>query len=142
MDVLCQEAFDYIRYNYKTIHPSREAIQKAIQPYDEFMVALVPPRLPFAKYIHRERILYDLFMKDEILVFRYDAHDDDSVSLYSNNTYDDESDEALSFVNGVRIMDETDFREQLTANEFTGGYWDPELHWVLVLKDLEPKTLD
>jgi hypothetical protein len=142
MDALYQEAFDYIRYNSKDAPPSLEAIQKAMKPYDEFMAALVPSKLPFAKYIHKERILYDLFMKDEILVFRYDARDDDSVSLYSNNTYDDTSDEALSFVNGVRIMDETDFREQLMANEFTGGYWEPELHWVLVLKELEPKTLD
>ncbi len=142
MDTLYQEALDYIRCNYEHLQPSLDTIQQAIRPYDEFMRTLVPSKLPFAKYIHKERIVYDLFMDDKILVFRYDARDDDSHSLYSNNTYDDDSDEALTFVNGVRIMDESDFREQLTANEFTGGYWEPALHWVLELKELEHRALD
>ena len=105
-------------------------IRKILVPYDQFLGSIVPSNTPFAKYIHKERILYDLYMEDEILVFRY-VPDDDAISLYSNNDFDDVSSDAKSFINNVRVLDEWDFREQLTGNEFVGGLWEPSEHWVL-----------
>jgi hypothetical protein len=29
-----------------------------------------------------------------------------------------------------------DMREQITANNYTGGFWDENIHWVLELKRL------
>ena len=111
-------------------------IEHAMEPYDSFMGDLVPDDTPFERYIHRERMLYDLHDQDEVLVFRYDPGDEsdsdsDTQTCYSESEYDELSSEALSFINNVRIMDEGDFRDQIMANEFTGGYWDPAIHWVL-----------
>lgn len=115
---------------------TEEDVKSAMEPYDTFMKALVPADTPFEQYIHRERMLYDLHDQDAIVVFRYDPRDEsdtdsDSSTCYSEAEYDDDSSEALSFINNVRIMDEGDFRDQLAANEFVGGYWDPAIHWVL-----------
>jgi hypothetical protein len=104
-------------------------IKKALLPYEKYIENIIPSNTPFAKYIHKERILYDLYMEDEIIVFRYAP--DDAITLYSNNDFDEASSEANSFINDVRVMDEWDFREQLSANEFVGGFWEPSEHWVL-----------
>jgi hypothetical protein len=136
MDVLFAEAKEYLKYTWN-IEANDQQLEKAINRYDNYLATLVPSNTPFAKYIHKERILYDLFMDDEIIVFCYDpTADDDAESFYSNNTYDDHSSQSAKFMNGVRTMDETDFREQLSANEFVGGYWEPHMHWVLSKKML------
>jgi hypothetical protein len=138
MNTLYEEAFAYSKHTWMSdpefASITEEDVQNAMEPYDEFMGALVPEDTPFEKYIHRERILYDLHNNDELLVFRYDPRDEsdsDSSTCYSESEYDESSSEALSFINNVRIMDEGDFRDQLAANEFVGGYWDPAIHWVL-----------
>lgn len=141
MDTLYNEAFAYFNYtwsenpHFKNV--TKENIIEAILPYSLYLKNLVPSNTPYSKYIHKERMLYDLFMDDEILVFRYDAYEDDAESFYSESELsDDTSSETKSFINGVRLLDESDFREQITANEFTGGYWIPEHHWVLSKKTL------
>ena len=139
MDHLYTEAFAYLKHTWfenqhkkynKFVGATEESVAAAIQPYADFLETLVPQGTPYAKYIHKERMLYDLFMNDEVMVFRYDAEDDES--FYSESELsDDISSETKSFINDVRLMDESDFREQITANEFTGGYWTPHHHWVL-----------
>lgn len=142
MHTLYEEAIAYMKLTWmkdnEFISITEADIQSAMEPYDEYMGNLVPDDTPFEKYIHRERMLYDLHDQDEIVVFRYDSKDEsdsesdsDTSTCYSNSEYDESSSEALSFINNVRIMDEGDFRDQIMANEFTGGYWDPIIHWVL-----------
>lgn len=142
MKTLYEEAFAYMKHTWmedlEFASMTEADVNSAMEPYDEFMESLVPANTPFQRYIHRERILYDLHDQDTIVVFRYDPRDDsdsdsdsDTNTCYSESEYDDDSSEALSFINNVRIMDEGDFRDQLAANEFVGGYWDPAIHWVL-----------
>ena len=138
MNTLYEEAFAYIKHTwmndpeFTTI--TEADVQSAMEPYDEYMDSLIPDGTPFDKYIHRERMLYELHDQDTIVVFRYDSRDEsdsDTNTCYSESEYDESSSDALSFINNVRIMDEGDFRDQLAANEFIGGYWDPTIHWVL-----------
>ena len=137
MEHLYTEAFAYLKHTWAIADATEMCVAAAIQPYSEFLETLVPQGTPYAKYIHKERMLYDQFMNDEILVFQYDAEDDDLESFYSESELsDDISSETKSFINDVRLMDESDFREQITANEFTGGYWIPQHHWVLSKKVL------
>ena len=138
MNTLVEEAFAYMKHTWMNepefASITETDVQTSIEAYDEFMGGLVPDNTPFERYIHRERILYDLHDQDEVIVFRYDPRDEsdsDSSTCYSESEYDESSSEALSFINNVRIMDEGDFRDQIMANEFTGGYWDPAIHWVL-----------
>jgi hypothetical protein len=143
MEQLSQEAADYCKYVWKDIcynnYFNEDVVSKSIVNYGDFLKTLVPKDTPFANYIHVQRIVYDMFMDDKILIFRFDPKDPDLTeveSFYSTNEFDDDSSEALTFVNGVRLMDESELREQITANEFTGGYWDPAIHWVLPKKKL------
>lgn len=120
--------------DYEFLSITETDVQTAMEPYDEFMESLVSDHTPYERYIHRERMLYELHDQDKLVVFRYDSRDEsdsDSSTCYSESEYDESSSEALSFINNVRIMDEGDFRDQLAANEFVGGYWDPAIHWVL-----------
>ena len=136
MDALTLEAKEYILAMWNLV-ATQPQIERAIQRYDDYLETLVPASNPLAKYIHKERMLYDLFMDDEIMVFRYDPNeDDDAESFYSDNTFDDHSSQTSKFMNGVRTMDESDFRDQLGANEFVGGHWEPHMHWVLPKKAL------
>jgi hypothetical protein len=34
------------------------------------------------------------------------------------------------------LLDDVDIREQITANKYTGGYWDESIHWVLDLRTI------
>ncbi len=145
MKTLYEEAFAYMKQTWmedpEFASMTEADVNSAMEPYDEFMESLVPANTPFERYIHRERMLYDLHDQDAIVVFRYDPRDEsdsdsDTNTCYSESEYDDDSSEALSFINNVRIMDEGDFRDQLAANEFVGGYWDPAIHWVLSKKRL------
>lgn len=136
MNTLIAEAREYLKYTW-CIDATDQQFEKAFSRYDTFLTTLVPPNTPFAKYIHKERILYDLFMDDQIIVFCYDpTDDDDAESFYSNNTLGEDSSQISKFMNGIRTMDEADFREQLSANEFVGGHWEPQIHWVLSKKKL------
>ena len=139
MDSLITEISAYLNHTWRKekrlASITAKHICRAMLPYDKFIESIIPSNTPFAKYVHKERLLYDLYMEDEILVFRY-APDDDQMTLYSNNEFDDASSEAKSFINNVRVMDEWDFREQLSANEFVGGFWEPSEHWVLTKSSL------
>jgi hypothetical protein len=106
MDTLTIEAKEYVLAMWNMVAIQKQ-IEQAIQRYDDYCETLMPANTPFAvaKYIHKERMLYDLFMDDEIMVFRYDPNEDD-------------------------------FRDQLAANEFVGGYWKPHMYWVLPKKAL------
>jgi hypothetical protein len=138
MEQLYQEAADYCKLIWRKMcqndYFNEKVVEKSAMNYGDFLDTLVPKDQPFAKYVHVQRIVYDMFMNDEILIFRYDPKDPDLTeveSFYSTNTFDDDSSDALTFVNGVRLMDEYDLREQILANEFTGGYWDKTIHWVV-----------
>jgi hypothetical protein len=143
---LVQEAYDFITAVWdndpKFKHLQEKHIAAAVVPYDKFMATLVAASQPNAKYMHKERILYDLFKNDRVHVFRYNPRfDDDDVdtentSLYSYAEYMETSTEAMSFINGVRVMEEQDYVAQLSANEFVGGYWEHDMHWVITRKAL------
>lgn len=140
MNPLFQEAADYIMAEwdeFTNLKPHH--IQKAIQPYEEYLQTLIPHtsvRNDLLPYINRELMVYDKYMNDEIQVFVYDPRDD-TASFFSHSEFEDSSEESTEFVNGVKVRDEYDFREQITANRFTGGYWDPEIHWVIEKRRLQ-----
>jgi hypothetical protein len=143
MYCLIDAATHFLRYTWqqddKLAYITPENIMDSIVNYGQYLKQLVPKKTPLSQYIHKERMIYDLFMNDDIIVFCYDPKDEDPCeveSFYSNNTYDEHTDEERTFVDNVRILDEFDYREQITANEFTGGYWDPAIHWVLDRKKL------
>lgn len=143
MEQLNREIADYCKLVWKKACASdkfnESIIEKTVINYGDFIGTLVPKDSPYAKYVHVQRIVYDMYMNNEILVFCFDPNDPDLTeieSFYSTNEFDDDSSDALSFINGVRMMDEYDFREQINANEFTGGYWDPAIHWVVLRKSI------
>lgn len=138
---LANEAHEYVQITWAEEEPifknvTVDLLKSIIQPYDTFYKSLVPEGVPAAvkPYIHRERMLYDLYQENKIMVFRYDPvddSDDDADSFYSNSELEDDEEKVKNFVNGILLLDEYYFREQLTANEFTGGYWESDHHWVL-----------
>jgi hypothetical protein len=138
---LATEAYEYVQITWAEEEPifknvSITLLKSILQPYGAFYNALIPDGTPDAlkPYIHRERILYDLYQNDKVMVFRYDPADDsdnDAESFYSNSELEEDEEKVKHFVNGILLLDDYYFREQLTANEFTGGYWEPDHHWVL-----------
>ncbi len=140
MDKLATEALEYVQITWADEKPifsstTTELLSRVIQPYGDFYKSLlddVPEALK--PYMHRERMLFDMFQNDSIMVFRYDPaddSDDDAESFYSNSELEEDEEKVRHFVNGIRLLDEYYFREQLSANEFTGGYWEHSHHWVL-----------
>jgi hypothetical protein len=140
MNPLFQEAADYIMAEWDEFTDLKpHHIRKAIQPYEQYLQTLVPPNAvsnALLPYVNRELILYDKYMNDEIQVFVYD-NSDDTTSFFSYSEFDEATEEDTEFVNGVKVRDEYDFREQITANRFTGGYWDPKIHWVVEKRRLK-----
>jgi hypothetical protein len=141
MNTLFGEAADYIRYEWtefeETLKPHH--IRKAVVPYAEYLKALTPAEKvsdELLRYINKPLMLYDKYINNEIQVFLYDPKDDNA-SFFSDSELDDATEDELDFVNGVKVCDEFDFREQITANKFTGGFWDPEIHWVVERKRLK-----
>jgi len=141
LDKLAMEALEYVELTWHQKHrvyknTTVDILKRIIQPYAEFYESLIPDGTPetIRPYIHKERMLYDLYQEDKLMVFRYDPaddSDDDAESFYSNSELEDDEEKVKNFVNGILMLDEYYFREQLTANEFTGGYWEPDHHWVL-----------
>ena len=135
MESVAHIAFLYLQHTwskdpeFKRI--TQEDVRASLVPYETYMKCIVPSGTPYEKFIHKERLLHTLHKEQLILVFRVAEEEDDAESFYSNNEYDENCEDALSFIGDVRLMDESDFREQLSANEYTGGYWDPKIHWVL-----------
>lgn len=141
MNNLFLEALEYIRLEWSEFSDVLKPhhIRKAVVPYKKYYEDLVPRgSVPdhLRPYINREAILYDKYVNDEIQVFLFDPKDDDA-SFFSDSELDDAAEDEVNFVNGVKVYDEYDFREQITANKFTGGYWDAEIHWVIEKKRLK-----
>ena len=140
MSMLTNEVYEYAQLMWKS-KISKESIESIIEPYDSFLDSLVPNTVPkdFRKYIHKERILYDMYLADKIIVFRYDPTNDsdETDSFYSNSELEEDQEKLEPFVNGVRIMDDYDYREQLMANPYTGGYWEAKYHCVIQKKNIK-----
>lgn len=141
MNPLFAEAATYIRLEWEefesTLKPHH--IRKAVIPYRTYIDSLVPlEKIPneVRPYINRELILYDKYMNDEIQVFLFDPKDE-TASCFSDSELDDAAEDEVNFINGVKVCDEYDFREQSMANKFTGGYWDADIHWVIERKRLK-----
>ena len=145
MNNLVNEVYEYLKLTWfeesgleLTNHLDVESV---LVNYGIYMKRLVPINVctkEYMKYIHKERILYDQYHNDEIACFLYDVKDEESGesdSMYSESELETDS-EPESFIGGFKVMDEFDFREQLSANKFTGGYWDPKIHWVISKKQL------
>ncbi len=142
METLANEIHEYLKYTwyeepeFADVRVTVHDITCVVENYGTYIKRIVPKgacSAAFMKYIHKERILYDQYHNDEIACFLYEIQDEDSSdtdSMYSESELETDS-EPESFINGFKIMDEYDYREQLTANEFTGGYWDPSIHWVV-----------
>ncbi len=145
MEKLATEVYEYLKLTWLEEDDLQFAamcdVYAAIQNYGVYMKKIVPKDAcnpHYKKYIHKERILYDQHMNDEIMCFLYEIKDDDSDetdSMYSEAELETDS-EPTEFIGGFKVMDDYDYREQLTANEFTGGYWDPKIHWVISKKFL------
>jgi hypothetical protein len=138
---LATEAHEYLEITWAEDEPifknvTVDLLKSVIQPYGDFYESLIPEGVPAAvkPYIHKERMLYDMYQNDKIMIFRYDPaddSDDDDESFYSNSELEEDEEKVKNFVNGILLLDDYYFREQLTANEFTGGYWESDHHWVL-----------
>ena len=115
-----------------------------ILPYSEYKASLlekfgeVPKSL--RKYINVEKMVYDEYQNEKILVFRFDPRPDRE-EFFSDSELEEEE-HTCGFINGVKILDDFDIREQITANEYTGGYWDPELHWVLDIPKIKELAIE
>lgn len=140
MNPLFHEAATYISLEWDEFSSKLKPthIRKAVLPYSNYLESLVPKddvSDALRPYVNRELILYEKYMNDEIQVFVYDPKDGNE-SFFSDSELDDSMDD-YTFINGVKVCDEYDFREQITANRFTGGYWDPKIHWVIEKKRLQ-----
>ena len=122
-----------------------KTMNEHIIPYSEYKNSLmemfgnVPNKLK--KYINVEKMVYDEYQKEKILVFRFDPKPDREEFFEEEDELED-PDHTCGFINGVKLLDDFDIREQITANEFTGGYWDPELHWVLDILKIKQLAIE
>jgi hypothetical protein len=111
-------------------------LEDYVENYNSFLETLVPPSVPLhmRKYINTAHMIFDLYQDEEIEIFRFDPIDDNETIGSSSDL--SEPDHTQGFINGVKLLDDYDIREQITANEFTGGFWDGRIHWVLNIKKL------
>jgi len=140
MNSLIHEATLYLQCEWEDLNFKPKHIKLALERFDSFCMNLVPTSVPshLVKYIHVERMIYDMFMNGEIVVFNYDPEGKDgNESFYSEGDELEDVPEEFQLVNGVKIMDESDYRELLLANEFTGGYWSGEFNWVVTKTKLK-----
>jgi hypothetical protein len=135
MNNLIHEATLYLQCEWEELNLKPKHVKKSLQRLDSFYEELLPKgRVPphLEKYVHIERMIYDMYMEGEIVTFNYDPEGKDgNESFYSEGDELEDVPEEFQLVNGVKIMDESDYRELLLANEFTGGYWSPEFNWVV-----------
>jgi len=111
-------------------------LENYIENYDSFLETLIPPSIPIRirKYINTAYMVFDMYQDEKIEIFRFDPIDDNETIGSSSDL--SEPEHTQGFINGVKLLDDYDIREQITANEFTGGYWDGRIHWVLHIKKL------
>jgi len=140
MEHLYTEVADYLKtyLNNTTIVKRINAgiVGLHIHNYEDYILTLMPKTIPkhMYKYINIPLMIHDKYIDDEILVFCYDPNDDNGTLYSESETIEPEI--TKGFINGVKLLDDYDIREQITANIYTGGYWDPKIYWVLDLKKL------
>jgi len=113
-----------------------DTVKPYIHNYGTYVDKLIPNSVPlhFYKYINIPHIIHDMYTNGDILIFCFDPNEDNE-TLYSESETN-ESEHTKGFINGVKLLDDFDTREQITANEYSGGYWNAEIHWVVELKKL------
>jgi hypothetical protein len=148
MDKLYKEALSYLTIDFGSTFPfmyeevKPEDIKRFVKSYkdyyNELLVGFTISK-NLRKYINKERMVFDAYNDGKIMVLKYDPkdHTDEPNEEFFSDSEVKAADKSTGFINGVRLYDEFDFREQLTANEFTGGYWEPQWHWVVDLEGVE-----
>ena len=136
MDTLYAEVHEYLKIYLSRPTLKKECIIPLISNYRDYVSEIVPKGLPknIYKYINIPYMIHDLHTDGHILIFCYDAKEDNE-SIYSDIEYD-LPEHTQGFINGVKLLDESDIREQITANIYTGGFWDEDIHWVVNLRTL------
>jgi hypothetical protein len=136
MDTLYSEVHEYLKVYLSRPTIKKECIIPLIINYRDYVNVIVPKGLPknIYKYINIPYMIHDLHTDGHILIFCYDANEDNE-SIYSDIEYD-LPEHTQGFINGVKLLDESDIREQITANIYTGGFWDEDIHWVVNLRTL------
>jgi hypothetical protein len=137
MDSLYSEVEEYLKIYYPTTTFSRYSIVSSIKNYAAYTKTLIPDSTPVTirKYINIPQMINHLYSDQKILVFRFNP-DDDNESCRSESELSEPA-HTQGFINGVKLLDDTDIREQITANEYTGGFWDPKIHWILDLEKIQ-----
>jgi len=136
MDILFNEVEEYLKIYYPNKKFTKKSIASHIKNYEVYTNSLIPDSIPISirKYINIPQMINDLYIDEFILVFRFDPSDgNDSCRSESDLS---EPEHTQGFINGVKLLDDMDMREQITANNYTGGFWDENIHWVLELKRL------
>ena len=138
MEVLYNEVHEYLQLKDDVELGSLTVLdlREYVQNYGDFLTTLIPDSVPkhMHTYINTAQMVCDMYQNEEIEIFRFDPNDDTN-SIGSCAEYS-EPDYIYGFINGVKLLDEYDIREQITANKYTGGFWDTQIHWVLNVKKL------
>jgi hypothetical protein len=138
METLYSEIREYLllRDDLTGQNISSIKIEDFVENYDSFLEKLIPNTVPLhmCKYINTAHMVFDLYQDERIEVFRFDPIDETETIGSSSDL--SEPEHTQGFINGVKLLDDYDIREQITANQFTGGYWDGRIHWVLHTKKL------
>lgn len=139
MNFLHNEILEYIKELYADSNITLSDIQNSTISYTKFTNGLIPDTIPkdMVKYLNIPHMVHDLYSNEHILVFRCNTNDDNDTFI-STADYD-EPEHTMGFINGVKLLDDFEIREQITANEYTGGYWDEMIHWILDLRKLQMK---
>jgi hypothetical protein len=132
MEHLYTEVVDYLKDDFNKL--SLDSVAAHVHNYGDYISTLMKVPKQMYRYINIPLMIHDKYINGEILVFIYDPNDDNGTLYSESETIEPES--TKGFINGVKLLDEYDIREQLTANIYTGGYWDPKIYWVLDLKKL------
>jgi hypothetical protein len=128
METLYSEILEYLTIYDPEKNLTIDDVKKSVKNYGDFVKTLIPASVPktLHKYINIPHIIYDMYQDNKILIFRYKEADIDSISSEEYEA----PEHTVGFINGVKILDDMDIREQIVANEYTGGYWDERIHWI------------
>ena len=136
MDTLYTEINEYLKVYLSNNDLKKETIIPLINNYGDYIKKLVSSNIPkkLYKYINIPLMINDLYEDGHIFVFCFNPYDDNE-SLYSVSEYD-QPEHTEGFINSVKLLDDSDIREQITANYYTGGFWDEKIHWVIEINNL------
>jgi len=134
MDTLYTEIYGYLKTYLPNTTLTEEAIIPLVSNYGDYIKTIIPRTVPHTlyKYINIPLMIHDLHEDGHILIFCFSLHEDND-TISSNIEYD-LPEHTQGFINGVKMLDEYDIREQITANQYTGGYWDERIHWIVDLR--------